>query len=58
MKRTYRQPETITLALSAECHLMEPTNMQVDDEPKIPIGVDDGEDPTGAKGLGFSDDFE
>ena len=59
MKRFYIQPETETMTVNIEQHRLKPSYWKVDtDDKPIPISNDDDDDPTGAKGFDFSDDFE
>lgn len=56
MKKTYINPEISVSHVELQYHLMEPTTWNVDNGTRVPIGTDDGEEPTGAKPIWFDEE--
>ncbi|MDY6148724.1 MAG: hypothetical protein SPI35_06895 [Porphyromonas sp.] len=46
-KKVYSIPGVESLSLELESMIAAPSSWSIDDGPKIPIGEDDGSDPTG-----------
>ncbi len=55
MNKIYVSPETIVIKVHVENPLTAPSTWSVDGGPTMPIGEDDGEDPSGAKKFNGTD---